>query len=297
MKKCTKALMLAMAMGGALPLSVNADGFRSMVVTNGDVAMLTINLEEVLNVNFTTDSLVIASDGYQIGLALADVTGWHYSKEWSESDPAFLPPGDGSWNAPSNVAALRATAGDERGKWVTGYIVGSYTGTSVQDYANFSDKNHVAANVLLAPKAGVTDLGRIVPVQLPYGAEVRGAVNLLDNPDNYGREVSVLGDISTVGGMRGVKNTSKFAWGPKGYDDSAIDGVTADAEIARDGNTLTVSGLNAGHAVRVVDMAGRMVMSPIASDAGIATVSLDGLMAGAYVISYAGKSIKIVVNR
>jgi hypothetical protein len=52
-------------------------------------------------------------------------------------------------------------------------------------------------------------------VQLPYG-DVRTALNLQDNPDNFGKEVYLKGDILKYSGVPGLKNTSDYKLGEGG---------------------------------------------------------------------------------
>ena len=92
--------------------------------------------------------------------------------------------------------------------WVSGYIVGFSNGTDATEDAVFSAENARNNNVLIADNANETDVTKCVCVALPTA--IRGAVNLLDNPANLGKKVSVQGDLEALYGIPGVKNTSTY---------------------------------------------------------------------------------------
>lgn len=126
-----------------------------------------------------------------------------------------IPTGDGSQASPYNptqVVALGTNA-NEANKWVKGYIVG-WVDNSSQNYADanntiFTVPASVATNVLLATSPDVKDFSKCCVVNLPTGA-IRSAVNLLDNPGNLGKTVSVLGTIRKYFNMPGVRDLTDY---------------------------------------------------------------------------------------
>ena len=115
--------------------------------------------------------------------------------------------GNGTEASPFTVADVIAGAtGDDM--WVSGYIVGFSNGTDATEDAVFSAENARNNNVLIADNANETDVTKCVCVALPTA--IRGAVNLLDNPANLGKKVSVQGDLEALYGIPGVKNTSTY---------------------------------------------------------------------------------------
>ena len=92
--------------------------------------------------------------------------------------------------------------------WTKGYVVGSVkagvsTVTSADDVI-FGVNAEMDNNVLIAAKADETDYTKCAVVQLPQSTMLRFYVNLLDNPDVYKAELSVLGTLGNYLGMPGV---------------------------------------------------------------------------------------------
>lgn len=136
--------------------------------------------------------------------------------------------GDGSETSPYNVTQVvdmkpsSTTTAVATGIWVKGYIVGSMpTGGSSTTLSgtNFSTVDAATTNIVIAPSADCTDVNQCIGIQLPTNAVapgVRSALNLLDNPGNLGKEVSLFGDVMKYCGGPGLKNTSKFKLGEGG---------------------------------------------------------------------------------
>lgn len=297
-----KKLLLA-----ALALSIGASSavgqYRSMTVERNGLTLMTLNLDSELRLEFTPDSLVASSTRYKVMWAISDVTGWHYGTEYDPTAPgaettdsAYMVLGDGSAANPFNVWSLLRSNPSGHRQWVTGCIVGSYTGSNMMENANFTTKGHVAANIILAPKAGITKPEQCIAVQLPFTSSVRPDLNLVDHPENIGREVTVCGTIGKVGGGKGVKETSAYNWGNKGISTDAIEGVAVDAPaLSMEGGTLTISGITNAAEVMVTDMAGRYAgLVQLDESTQTAVVDLSGFNAGIYIVTFKGQSVKIV---
>jgi hypothetical protein len=133
--------------------------------------------------------------------------------------------GDGTETNPYDVAAVisinptSTTETTYSGVWVKGYIVGwadlSSTYVINETTATFNSSATLKTNILVGPSAGCTDYTKCIGVQLPYG-DVRTALNLQDNPDNFGKEVYLKGDILKYSGVPGLKNTSDYKLGEGG---------------------------------------------------------------------------------
>ncbi len=132
--------------------------------------------------------------------------------------------GNGSESNPyttAQVIALNPTSTSESpaggaGVWVKGFIVGSMpTGGSSTLLSNteFSTANAATTNIVIGPSADCKDASLCVGIQLPTESNapgVRSALNLVDNPGNLGKEISLYGDVMKYCGGPGLKNTSKF---------------------------------------------------------------------------------------
>lgn len=112
---------------------------------------------------------------------------------------------------------------------VTGYIVGSIDGKSTDD-AVFGTSGSQNTNLLLAASPEETNMSNCIPVQLPSGA-VRAALNLLENPENYKKQVKLTGSIEKYFSVAGLKSVSayEFVGGGnegEGDDNESTDGAT-----------------------------------------------------------------------
>ena len=111
--------------------------------------------------------------------------------------------------------ALAAFTGVAKPAVVKGYIVGYVSGKVFADGAKFDnnpDPNpdlNTDKNILIADNADETDYNNCMPVQLPSGA-VRNALNLLNNPGNYKKQVTLTGSLEKYFGVPGLKTVSKY---------------------------------------------------------------------------------------
>ena len=101
-------------------------------------------------------------------------------------------------------------AGEAKPAVVKGYIVGSIDGKSIDD-ANFSGTATANTNLLIADDADETDITKCLAVQLPSGA-VRSALNLVDNPGNYKKLVSLTGSLEKYFGVAGLKSVKEYSF-------------------------------------------------------------------------------------
>ncbi len=130
--------------------------------------------------------------------------------------PATGGSGTGTAADPYNVAAAIARNG-ETDKWVKGIIVGTMNSNNnytLEVTAPFS----VASNVYIADNASETDTKNMLPVQLVAGTAVRTAVNLIDHPENIGKELSVCGALATYFQQTGLKSPTDYKLGSQGGD-------------------------------------------------------------------------------
>ena len=111
--------------------------------------------------------------------------------------------------------ALAAFTGVAKPAVVKGYVVGTVDGQVYTDGCRFSGSAESKTNILIADNADETDHANCMPVQLPSGA-VRNALNLVDNPGNYKKLVTLTGSLEKYFGVPGLKTVTKYA----------IDGVT-----------------------------------------------------------------------
>ena len=115
--------------------------------------------------------------------------------------------GDGSENSPYSVA--QAIANNSGTAWVKGIIVGTMNSNNnytLEVAAPFT----VASNVYLADNASETNTANMLPVQLVSGTDVRKAVNLMDNPSNLGKELTIEGTLEKYFSQPGLKAPTAY---------------------------------------------------------------------------------------
>ena len=91
---------------------------------------------------------------------------------------------------------------------VTGYIVGYVDGSSVGDAGTscvFDSEGAVATNILIADDPYETDYAKCLAVQLPNN-EIRTALNLQSNPNNYQVKVVIKGSLEKYLSTAGLKD-------------------------------------------------------------------------------------------
>ncbi|MBQ7878626.1 MAG: choice-of-anchor J domain-containing protein [Bacteroidaceae bacterium] len=94
---------------------------------------------------------------------------------------------------------------------VTGYIVGTVNGQAFESGAQFKGEATSNTNLILADTPDETDPSKCIPVQLPSGA-VRNALNLVDNPDNYKKQVTLTGSIEKYFRIAGLKSVTTYSF-------------------------------------------------------------------------------------
>lgn len=108
---------------------------------------------------------------------------------------------------------------------VTGYIVGTINGQAYTEGCSFSGTAESATNLLIADNAEETDPAKCMPVQLPKG-DVRSALNLVDNPDNYKKQVKLTGSLEKYFSIAGLKSVTAYEFtGATGIDEITENGV------------------------------------------------------------------------
>lgn len=115
--------------------------------------------------------------------------------------------GEGSEDNPYSISEARANYGSKK-KWIEGYIVGYYSGTTVKSFSTdvWSAFTIRSTSLALAELPDEEDGENTFPVFLRSG-EMRDALNLNDNPDMIGMKVLINGDIDKYYGSIGLKET------------------------------------------------------------------------------------------
>ena len=91
---------------------------------------------------------------------------------------------------------------------VTGYIVGFVDGTKYEN-CTFGIPTEKKSNILIADDANETDKEKCIPIELPSG-NIRNALNLVDNPNNYKKKVALTGSLEKYFYVAGLKGVTKY---------------------------------------------------------------------------------------
>ena len=139
----------------------------------------------------------------------------------------------GTFESPYSVSDAIKHQG-ETNKWVEGHIVGVYNFDAQDNQFIFDPSGfaEVKSNILLGDKEGTPS--KYIAVQLLTN-DIRGKLNLIDNPSNLGKKVKVYGSLEKYCGIEGLKGTIK----------AEIDGVLIDCEVvAGEATPVTVAEFN-----------------------------------------------------
>ena len=195
---------------------------------------------------------VVKVTGYAIGVSSSKYVNTMAVKvevieEGEEPEEPEAPAETKEYTVTEALAAF--VSGQQIPAIVKGYIVGSIDDKSISD-AIFSGTAVLKTNLLIADNADETDIEKCLPVQLPSGA-VREALNLVDTPDNYKKEVVLTGSLEKYFGVAGLKSVSAYEF----------TGVTGINEVkGENGNVKTIYDLT-GRRVETITAPGIYVVN------------------------------------
>ena len=116
--------------------------------------------------------------------------------------------GTGTKEDPYDIKNAIAKQG-ETGKWIKAYIVGAVPGAKLEE-AQFTAPFTSYSNILVAASTSETDPSKCFPIQLVTKTEPRINLNLGDHPEMLGKEVKLLGDLTTYFNVAAMKSTSDY---------------------------------------------------------------------------------------
>ena len=91
---------------------------------------------------------------------------------------------------------------------VTGYIVGAVN-NAPETGSQFGTDATIATNILISDNPDTNDYTECLIVQLPSG-DIRSALNLVDNPDNYKKQVKITGSVEKYFKVAGLKSVTAY---------------------------------------------------------------------------------------
>ena len=116
--------------------------------------------------------------------------------------------GTGTKDDPYDITNAIAKQG-ETGKWIKAYIVGSVPSAKLEE-AQFVAPFTSYSNILVAANANEKDPSKCFPIQLATKTEPRINLNLGDHPEMLGKEVKLLGNLTTYFSVAAMKETSDY---------------------------------------------------------------------------------------
>ena len=178
-----------------------------------DFLTVDISLTEYIGETITIAVKYTSTDSKAGTMEIQSITIQEGSGETPPTPPTPPGPGTGSGTAedPYNVASGIGLQSEEPIAWVHGYIVGAVkaglSSVSGNSDINWSAPFDLATNVLIADDATCNEISQCIIVNLPAGKPLRTQVNLMDNPDNLGKHLSVNGKLRKYFGQAGLRDS------------------------------------------------------------------------------------------
>lgn len=193
-------------------LTVNGN-YYNVAVEGAATAIGSIQYpQDAIKANLTNGAVVKVT-GYTIGVSSKYVNTMAVSVEvigeggGEEPEEPEVPTETQEYTVAEALAAY--VDGQQIPAIVTGYIVGTINGQAYTEGCNFSGVAESATNLLIADNAEETNPANCMPVQLPKG-DVRSALNLVDNPDNYKKQIKLTGSLERYFSVAGLKSVKAY---------------------------------------------------------------------------------------
>ncbi len=181
----------------------------------------------------TIKATFAGNDDYLAGEASYELTVIDESVKGRKGNPYTI----------AEVKALEETAYPTEKVWVIGYIAGCAAEGGV-----ISKDDPVNSNIILTDVATFDESDVLLPVALPNNA-TRTAVNIVDHPENVGKEIKVYGKIEKYFKAPGVKEVTSHEFTGNSVE-IVVTGITnVTAAKAENGARYNLAGqkVNAGY--------------------------------------------------
>ena len=191
-------------------------GMELWFVIGDEVEVYNFLLEDVLeidafapatkytyNVTLFTDETALVTDG--IISAWTEGPSVNVIANRTETSPPII---KGSKKDPFTVAEVQ-TGMEHSQVWVEGYIVGSFTSSSMNSFLPGAT-DAKASSLALADTPDETDPEKVIPVQLSSGNSIRDDLNLVDNPERLNSKVKIKGNIASYYSVMGLRDTKEY---------------------------------------------------------------------------------------
>ena len=167
----------------------------------------TIGVSKSMYVN-TMATSVVAAEGGSTTTPDDDIVEDDKDEEEDKDEEVIVPAG--SISVAQAIAAY--VSGQKIEKTVTGYIIG-YAQTGNGSFVGvFEADGKVASNIIIADTPNETDSSKCLPVALPSNSDIRKALNLIDNPGNLGKRVTITGSLEKYFSAPGLKTPTAYSF-------------------------------------------------------------------------------------
>ena len=187
-------------------LTVNSN-YYNVAVEGAATAIGSIQYpQDAIKANLTNGAVVKVT-GYTIGVSSSKYVNTMAVKVEVVSE------GSGEGEEPVETKSYTVTEalaayvdGQQIPAIVTGYIVGAMNPTG---YVPEFKTTTVNTNILISDNADESNIENCLIVQLPSG-DIRSALNLVDNPSNYKKQVKITGSIEKYFTVAGLKSVTAY---------------------------------------------------------------------------------------
>lgn len=186
---------------------VEVEATSKVVSKDNNDANVFFDMQVELSVQGTASSTLkfsaIGTDN-TMGLLLYNVRLIGVKDDGGDPEPGEA---DGTETHPYSAADVITLNSTQKGPfYVKAYIIGSADGAmSKIQTSNFSGDT----NIVIADQQGETEVGKLVPVQLPSGA-LRTAWGLKTNPDKLGKQVVIQANLENYFSVPGLKSPTSI---------------------------------------------------------------------------------------
>lgn len=180
---------------GPITLILNDAGIENQLFTRN------LQAREIMTIAIDTGTATSTKGGVHVQVDT--------SRNWTSANFKIGQGGDGDdTDNAFSISQAKSHIG-ESDKWVYGYIVGGDLSSS---RCSFDLPFTARTNIAIAAKSSCRDKEQCLSVKLSQG-DIRDALNLVDHPENLGRQIFIKGDIvSSYYGIPGIQGISEYKW-------------------------------------------------------------------------------------
>ena len=204
-------------------LTISDKGYYNVAVDGAATAVGSIQYpQDAIKANLTSGSVVKVT-GYTIGVSSSKYVNTMAVKVETvgegggeEPEEPEVPTETQEYTVTEALAAY--VDGKQIPAIVTGYIVGAVN-SAPETGSQFGTDATIATNILISDNAETIDYTECLIVQLPKG-DIRSALNLVDNPGNYKKQVKITGSVEKYFLVAGLKSVTAYEFtGVTGVDE------------------------------------------------------------------------------